>query len=566
MRPLQVVITLKFCYSCYKQSTSYLSNGASVGFDFIIVGAGSAGCVLANRLSADPRHRVLLLEAGGSDWNPLFRVPLMTGVLLRSRYANWFYRTEPEPHLNNRQLFWPRGRVLGGSSAINGMVYTRGTPLDYDGWAQMGLPAWSFDKVLPAFKRSESYQPGANAFHGGGGPLPISRPNTPNPLFDAFVAAGQQAGYPFNPDFNGESQEGFGRYDFTTRNGERWSTARAFLDPARRRPNLTIRTDARLLKVIVENGRATGVEVLAGRDRQTIRTDGEVILSCGTVNSPAALMHSGIGDGAVLAGLGIPVVQDLKGVGKNLQDHLLARVEHACLEPVTLYGTLRGDRAAFALLRAIFLKSGPASSFPLEGGAFFKSDPALDEPDLQSHFLPGLSTAALRLPFLAKPKGRYDGHGFFANVYQLRPHSRGEITIGSADPLAAPLIKPNYLSDPADLRVLREGVKALRRVFAQPAFDRFRGPELAPGPDVVSDRDIEQWLRGVADTVFHPVGSCRMGTDDGAVVDQHLRVHGVAGLRVVDASVMPRMPSSNTHAPTVMIAERASDFILGEPA
>lgn len=535
-------------------------------FDFIIVGAGSAGCVLANRLSARPDLKVLLLEAGGSDWNPLFRVPLMTGVLLRNRYANWFYRTEPEPHLGGRQLFWPRGRVLGGSSAINGMVYTRGTRLDYDSWSQIGLPEWSFDKVLPAFKRSESYHGGASDFHGGDGPLPISRPNTPNPLFDAFLAAGQQAGHPLNPDFNGAQQEGVGRYDFTTHGGERWSAARAFLDPARSRPNLTIMTGARLLRVVTESGRATGVEILSGGQRQSLRARREVILSCGTVNSPAALMHSGIGDADRLRDLGITVVRDLKGVGQNLQDHLLARVEHVCLEPVTLYSTLRGDRAALALLRAMLFKSGPASSFPLECGAFLKSDPALDEPDLQSHFLPGLSTAALRLPFLVRQKVRYEGHGFFANVYQLRPRSTGTVSIASADPLAAPQIRPNYLSDPTDLHVLREGVKALRRIFGQPAFDRFRGEELSPGPDIASDTQIETWLRGVADTVFHPIGTCKMGVDPLAVVDQHLRVHGLKGLRVVDASVMPRMPSSNTHAPTMMIAERAADFILGEAA
>ncbi|WP_439496009.1 GMC family oxidoreductase [Bosea sp. (in: a-proteobacteria)] len=536
--------------------------GAGLEYEFIIVGAGSAGCVLANRLSAAGR-RVLLLEAGGRDWNPLFRVPLMTGVLLRNRYANWFYKTEPEPNLANRSLFWPRGKVLGGSSAINGMVYTRGTRLDYDTWAQAGLPDWSFDKVLPAFKRSESYQGGASEFHGGDGPLPISRPNTPNPLFDTFVAAGQEAGLPFNPDFNGPRQEGVGRYDFTTRNGERWSAARAFLDPARARPNLTIQPRAHVLRVVVEGGRAVGVEALVGRERRIYRATCEVILSSGAVNSPVTLMHSGIGDPDLLTRHGIPVLHELKGVGRNLQDHLLARVEHACLAPVTLYGTLRGDKAALALLQALFFKTGPASSFPLEAGAFLKSDPALDEPDLQSHFLPGLSTAALRLPFIKRATTAHDGHGFFANVYQLRPHSTGEISIRSNDPLAAPVIRPNYLSDPTDLRVLREGVKALRRIFAQPAFDAYRGPELSPGPSVNSDAEIEAWLRTVADTVFHPVGSCRMGEDEMAVVDQHLRVRGMTGLRVVDASIMPRMPSSNTHAPTMMIAERAADFILG---
>ena len=531
-------------------------------FDFIIVGAGSAGCVLANRLSMGG-DRVLLLEAGGRDWNPLFRVPLMTGVLLRNRYANWFYTTEPEPNLAGRRLFWPRGKVLGGSSAINGMVYTRGTRLDYDSWAQAGLPEWSFDKVLPGFRRTEAYQSGADPLHGGDGPLPISRPNTPNPLFDAFIAAGQQASIPFNPDFNGERQEGVGRYDFTTHRGERWSAARAFVDPVRERPNLTIQTRAHGLRVIVENGRAVGIEALVGRDRTVFRARRDVILSSGTVNSPVMLMQSGIGDADVLRRHDIPVVADLKGVGRNLQDHLLARVEHVCLQPVTLYDTLRGDKAALALLQALFLKSGPASSFPLEAGAFLKSDPALDEPDLQSHFLPGLSTAALRLPFLKRPPTRHDGHGFFANIYQLRPQSTGEITIRSNDPLAAPVIKPNYLSDPADLRVLREGVKALRRIFAQAAFDPYRGVELAPGPSVQTDAEIDAWLPTVADTVFHPVGTCKMGNDAMAVVDQHLKVHGVEGLRVVDASIMPRMPSSNTHAPTMMIAQRAADFILG---
>ncbi|WP_210256083.1 choline dehydrogenase [Chelativorans sp. Marseille-P2723] len=535
-------------------------------FDFIIVGAGSAGCVLAERLSAEPSNRVLLLEAGGRDWNPLFRVPLMTGVLLRNRYANWFYTSEPEPNLGNRRIFWPRGKVLGGSSAINGMVYTRGTRADYDSWAQMGMPEWSFDKVLPAFRRTESYKGKINEFRGTDGPLPISRPNTPNPLFDAFIEAGQQAGFPYNDDFNGATQEGVGRYDFAIHKGERWSAARAFIDPARNRPNLTIRTNAHLLRVIFEHKRAVGVEVLIKGRRKTFRAEREVILSCGAVNSPAALMHSGIGDADLLQRLGIDVVADLKGVGKNLQDHLLARVEYICKEPVTLYNTLRGDRAALALFQAMLFKKGAAASFPLEGGAFLKSDPSLDEPDLQSHFLPGLSTASLRLPFIRRGKVSYDGHGFFANIYQLRPYSTGEISIRSADPLKDPVIRPNYLSSPEDLRVLREGVKILRRIFTQKAFDRYRGMELAPGQDVQTDSEIEVWIRENADTVFHPVGSCKMGTDSMAVVDPELRVYGVERLRVVDASIMPRMPSSNTHAPAMMVAEKASEFILGQAA
>lgn len=537
-----------------------------MAFDYVVVGAGSAGCVVAARLSEKPDSRILLIEAGGRDWNPAFRVPLMTGLLLRGRYANWFYTTEPEPNLDGRRIFWPRGKVLGGSSAINGMIYTRGTPLDYDGWAQRGLPEWAFDRVLPAFKKSERYLGPAAEHHGTQGPLPVSRPNTPNPLFDAFVEAGLQAGFPGCSDFNGPVQEGFGRYDFTTAHGQRWSAARAFLTPARSRPNLTVLTGATLLRVVIERGVAVGVEVLGRDGRRILRAEREVVLCCGAVNSPVALMLSGIGDADLLRRHGFSVAADLKGVGRNLQDHLLARVEHACLEPVTLYDTLRADRAALALIQAVLFRTGPAASFPLEAGAFLRSDPALDAPDLQSHFLPGLSTAALRLPFTRRQTIFHDGHGFFANVYQLRPESRGEITIRSVDPFALPVIRPNYLSSPKDLHALREGVKILRRVFAQRAFDRFRGPELAPGPDVTTDAEIEAWIRRAADTVFHPVGTCRMGTDATAVVDQELRVRGVAGLRVADASIMPTMPSSNTHAPTVMIGERAAEFIRRDRA
>jgi choline dehydrogenase len=532
--------------------------------DYVVVGAGSAGCVLANRLSADPQVRVILLEAGGRDWNPLLRVPLMTGVLLRNRHANWFYHTEPEPNLDGRRLFWPRGKVLGGSSAINGMVWTRGLPSDYDGWAQMGLPDWSFEKVLPAFRRSERHHLGADDLHGGDGPQPVSRPNTPNPLFDAFVEAGRMAGYPVTDDFNGPRQEGFGRYDFSTSGGERWSTARAFLDPVRHRPNLTIVTKAHLVRIVFEGRRVVALDVSVGGRPTRIAVGREAILACGAVNSPQVLMMSGVGDADDLARHGIPVVADVKGVGRNLQDHLLVRVEHVCNEPVTLHSTLRGDRAAAALVRAMVTKSGPAASFPLEVGAFVRSDPALDTPDLQSHFLPGLSTAALRLPFVKRPPVKHDGHGFFANIYQLRPESTGRITLRSADHRDAPVIRPNYLSSPRDRQVLREGVKILRRVFAQAPFDRFRGPELSPGPDVRTDAEIEAWMCRTADTVFHPVGTCRMGADgdEGAVVDGKLRVRGVEGLRVADASVMPRMPSSNTNAPTIMIGQRAADLIL----
>jgi choline dehydrogenase len=531
-------------------------------FDYIVVGAGSAGCVLANRLSARPDVTVLLLEAGGSDWNPLFRVPIMTGTLLRQRYANWFYFTEPEAELAGRRIFWPRGRVLGGSSSINGMVYTRGLPADYDSWAQSGLREWSFDRVLPYFKRSEGSARGTDDFHGGDGPLKVSPARGVNPLYDAFIAAGVAAGFARSSDFNGPAPEGFGRYDFTIAGGERWSSARAFLAPARTRSNLTVVTRTHALRVLIEGGRAIGIAAAVRGNATSFRARREVILAAGAVNSPALLMHSGIGDPDLLRRLGIPVALDRKGVGRNLQDHLLVRVEHACTEPVTLHSFLRPDRAVLSIAQAMLLKRGQATSFPIEAGAFIRSDPALDMPDLQSHFLPGLSSMTLRLPFLRKPALGHRGHGFFANLYQLRPQSRGTIEIRSANPREAPAIRPGYLTAPRDLIVLREGVKILRRVFAQAPFDRFRGPELAPGPDVRDDAALEAWIRRTADTVFHPVGTCKMGAGDDAVVDAQLRVIGIAGLRVADASIMPTIPSANTHAPTVMIAEKAADMMF----
>ena len=530
-------------------------------FDYIICGAGSAGCVLAARLSEDPTIRVLVLEAGGSDWNPIFKIPMLTGTLLRNRYANWFYHTEPEPNLEGRKLFWPRGKVVGGSSTINGMVYVRGLPIDFDTWAQSGLPSWSSDRVLPYFKRSENYEGGGGAVHGDSGPLRTSRPPPLSPVSDAFVAAGQQAGYPHTDDFNGANPEGFGRYDFNISGGQRWSTARAFLAPARARPNLRVVTRAQALRIVFDGNRATGVDVRVGGRGERFTATREVVLCGGVVNSPQLLMLSGVGDAEALRRLGIPVVLDLPGVGKNIQDHVLIRVEYACTQPVTLHSLMRVDRAGLAFFNALLFKRGPMSRFPLEVGAYLRSDPALDTPDIQSHFLPGLSTATLRLPGLRVPPKRHDGHAFFANAYQMRPESRGEITLASADPLAAPSIRPNFLSALKDRLVLRRAVQILRDVFAQPAFDAYRGAELAPGPDVKSDAEIDAWIRRTADCVYHCVGTCRMGKGADAVVDEELRVHGLQGLRVVDASIMPNVTSSNTHATVIMIAERAADFI-----
>jgi choline dehydrogenase len=534
-------------------------NGAA---DVVVVGAGAAGAVLAARLSEDPARKVILLEAGGRGGNPLLRVPLMTGIFLRSRYANWSYRTEAEPGLAGRTTAIPRGKVLGGSTAINGMVWARGRPSDYDGWAQDGLRGWSAEDATAAFRRIERFERGASEYHGGGGPLPITRAALRHELIDAFIAAGRQAGYPATSDFNAPPWEGVGSYHFTIAGGRRWSTAHAFLQPAAARPNLRVVTRAHVQRVLVEHGRAVGLTALVNGRATTFRA-AEIVLSGGTVNSPQLLMLSGIGPADHLRAMGIDVAADLPGVGRNLHDHVLIRVEHACTQPITLQSLTRLDRAAVALVRALATGTGPAASFPLAAGLMVRSDPALEEPDLQSHFLPGLTTATLRVPFLAGPLRAGDGHGFMANISQMRPASRGEIRLASADPRAAPLIRPNYLADPRDRAVLRRGVAILREVFAQAAFAPYRGAELSPGVDVRSDAAIDAWIARTADTVHHAVGTCRMGraTDVGAVVDDRLRVRGVAGLRVADASVMPRITSGNTAAPAMFIGQRCADFI-----
>jgi len=527
--------------------------------DVIVIGSGSAGATAAGRIAMESGARVMVIEAGGRDWNPLIRVPLMTGILLRNRYANWFYHSEPEPHLNGRRIFWPRGKVLGGSSAINGMVWTRGLPSDYDGWAQMGLPDWSWDKVLRSYRDIEGHWGGDTEFHGGGGRQTLSKYDDFNPLSTAFLEAGQEAGLPRTQDFNGPEPDGVGRYDYTISGGRRKSAAEAFLKPALASGNLQILTGAHVLRIVTRNGRATGVELAIGKRRVTVYASTEIILSAGAVNSPQILMLSGIGPADQLAHHGIDMQVDLPGVGKNLRDHLLVRVEYDCTQPITLHNLLRADKAGLALVEAMWRGTGPAARFPLEAGAFLRSDPALDEADLQAHFLPGRSTAAVRMPFSGAPDR---GHGFFGNVYQMRPDSTGEITLRSADPFDAPRIYANYLSAPRDIAVLRSGVRQLREIFAQPAFDAFRGAENAPGPDRQTDAELDEWIRAVADTVFHPVGTCRMGNDTMAVVDGQLRLRGIDGLRVADASVMPTMPSCNTGAPSQMIGSKAADFVM----
>ena len=534
-------------------------------YDFIIVGAGSAGCVLANRLSADRATRVLLIEAGPRDWNPVFRVPIMAGRLYAGRYCNWSFSTEPEPQLDGRRIAWPRGRVLGGSSAINGMIYTRGNRLDYDDWAQMGLRDWSYEKVLEAFRRSERHHGGPSEFHGSRGELPVGPATSSNPLFDAFIQAGMEAGHPFNPDFNGREQEGVGRYDYNIWRGQRWSSARSFLDPIRSRANLDILTGAQLLKVNLEKGRATGVKLKIGRKAVDIPAEGEVILACGAIGSPMGLMHSGIGDAAALGALGITPRVDLKSVGRNLQDHMHVAVAHRSKTPDETWNHLRLDKAAAGFARAALFGKGPFSRFPHEGGAFLKTDPSAAAPEIQIHFIAGGAGGGLRHPFARRTAPRFaDGHIFYGSVCQLRPESTGEITLRSADPFDAPVIRANYLSSPTDRRIVREGLKMVREIFAQPAMDRHRGEEIAPGAAVQSDAELDAFVARNGSTIFHPVGTCRMGVDPDSVVDERLRVRGVEGLRVADASVMPKLVSSNTHAPTVMIAEKAAGMILAD--
>jgi len=523
-------------------------------YDFIVVGAGSAGCVLANRLSEDPKNRVLLLEAGGPDINPLIHIPLMCGVLFPSRMSNWFYQSEPDPNLNNRSIFIPRGKALGGSSSINGMVYIRGHRRDYDLWRQSGCEGWSYDDVLPYFRRSEQHlERPDDSFHGDAGELRVTRGKTVSPLFDAFIAAGHEAGYPLTDDFNGAQQEGFGRYDFTIAKGRRQSTAVAFLRPARGRSNLDIVTHAQASRVVIENGRAVGVEYYRYGERQRADARREVVLSGGAINSPVLLQQSGIGRAEDIQRIGGTLLVESPGVGRNLQDHVAVYVQHLCTQPITLRSMFRPQAAGLALVQAVLLGTGPAAGFPLEGGGFVRTRPELEMPDIQFHFLPGLGPNM----------GGKSAHGFFANICQLRPESRGWVHARSSNPLDAPEIHTNFLSAPNDVRTIRDGVKILRKVFAQKAFDVLRDAEQTPGPGVKTDAEIDTWIRQTAETIYHPVGTCKMGHDAQSVVDPQLRVRGVQGLRVADASIMPLLVGGNTNAPSIMIGEKASDLILG---
>jgi choline dehydrogenase len=523
-------------------------------YDYVIVGAGSAGCVLADRLSADPARRVLLLEAGGRDWHPFIHMPAGIAKLAASPRHNWNYNTEAEPNLDGRNLWWPRGKVLGGSSSINAMCYIRGVRGDYDSWAEKtGDPRWGWDNVLGYFKRSEDNTRGSGPLHGANGPLGVADLRHSNPLSQVFIDAAVAAGFESNADFNGERQQGFGYYQVTQRNGARCSTAASFLREARGRPNLTVRTHAQVQHVLFAGARAIGVDY-RHHGRLKRAEAGEVILAGGALNSPQLLMLSGIGPAGHLREHGIALRQDLPGVGANLQDHLDVCTLSRCTQPITYDKT---NDVAVAL-EFLFRRSGVGTSNIAECGGFLRSRFAEDERcDMQFHFVPALLDDHGR--------NRLDGYGYTVHACMLHPKSRGQLRLKSADPRAPIAIHANYLGDAEgyDLKMMIEAVRVSRSIFAQAPFDAYRGEEIYPGATASDDRAIEAFVRRKAETVYHPVGTCRMGNDEDAVVDSELRVRGVHGLRVVDASVMPDLPTGNTNAPTIMIAERAADLILG---
>ncbi|WP_157218786.1 choline dehydrogenase [Flavisphingomonas formosensis] len=532
-----------------------------ISVDYIIVGAGSAGSVLANRLTANGRHRVLLLEAGGRNTSLLVSMPAGVGVLSASRNAsNWGFESEAVPGFGGRPIFLARGKGLGGSSSINGMLYVRGNARDFDQWRQTGLAGWGYADVLPYFRKSEDCAAGADDWHGTGGELHVAFGTSRDPVYQAFIDAAIQAGQPFNPDFNGAEQEGFGRYQLNIKDGRRSGALSAFLKPAMARSNLSVETGAHVTAIGVENGRAVSVSFASepGAPVRTVRAGREVILCAGALQSPHILQLSGIGDPERLKAAGIAPVHALSGVGLNMQDHVDVAITWSSTRP-SLYSKTKGWRKPLIGLRYLLTRGGLGAENSLEAGGFARSREGLDRPDIQIQFVPGIMINHGQ-------KGMLPIDGFSIDVVPLHPESRGEVDVSSADPFAPPVVRPNHLATPNDVRVLREAVHLARRIGEQPALAAFRVAELEPGRAVRSDDEIDAWARENASTIFHPVGTCKMGADGDplAVVDAALRIRGLAGLRVVDASVMPTIVSGNTNAATFMIAEKAADMILAD--
>ena len=537
-------------------ATAETNQQPTATFDYIIAGAGSAGCVLANRLSADPSKRVLLLEAGGKDWYPWIHVPVGYFKTLHNPLTDWSYKTEPDPGLNGRSIDWPRGKTLGGSSSINGLLYIRGQAEDYDHWRQLGNTGWSYDDVLPYFIKSEDQQNGADDFHGAGGGLSVQNMRAKRDICEALINAAGELGLPRKEDFNGAKQEGAGYFQQTARNGFRCSTAVGFLNPVKHRKNLEIVTHALVEKVLVEEGKTTGINISVKGSPRTygLKDGGEVILSAGAIGSPQILQLSGIGPGTLLNGLDIPVVKDMAGVGTNLQDHLQIRTVYEVTVPTLNREINNFLRRMMIGMQYVFARQGPMSMGASQVCIFARSRPDLETPDIQYHFQ----------PLSAEKPGMemHPFHGVTLSVCQLRPESKGRIEITSPDPKVYPAIHANYLSTKTDQQTAIDSLKFTRKLVETDALKPFIVREHLPGPEVKTDEQLLDSARSIAQTIYHPTSTCKMGSDETAVVDERLRVHGIDGLRVVDASVMPAIVSGNTNAPTIMIAEKASDMIM----